>query len=125
MRENSIYMLYCGSCADSVKIRLVSSASSTGERLKSGDAFIIAPPLAVCLSTIYNELNTACNRRMIVKQTKERGYIMYFNFQYKVIIRKDKQSKITGYKFAESEKIAAVICERLNSLGLYAIYCKY
>ena len=94
-------------------------------RLKSGDAVIIAPPLAVCLSTIYNELNTACNRRMIVKQTKERGYIMYFNFQYKVIIRKDKQSKITGYKFAESEKIAAVICERLNSLGLYAIYCKY
>lgn len=58
LRENSIYMLYCGSCADSVKICLVSSASSTGERLKSGDAVIIAPPLGACASPYKNRLHT-------------------------------------------------------------------
>lgn len=57
MRENILLWLYC-------------------VRLKSGDAVIIAPPLAVCLSTIYNELNTAGNHRVIAKQTKERRYIM-------------------------------------------------
>ena len=70
LRENSIYMLYCGSCADSVKICLVSSASSTGERLKSGDAVRIAPPLAVCLSTKYNELNTAGNAPEVLQKIK-------------------------------------------------------
>ena len=43
MREYRLFAFAAGSCADLPKICLVSSASSTGERLETGKAFLIVP----------------------------------------------------------------------------------
>ena len=68
MREYMLFAFAAGSCADLPKIYLVSSASSTGERLETGKAFLIVPAywqlVYLPLKTDYTRFSGSYSRKL-------------------------------------------------------------
>ena len=113
MRENRILCRYCDSFRNTVTIPLVSSASSTGERLETRNAVNNRPCIiGACASPNKNRLHTVPRRnaendnrgdhmsKYLIEASKKNGLFQPYDPQKYYLVSKEQLSKMILQPFS-------------------------